>query len=66
MPCREHRFLFQESYRSLELLSFSSELRFHLNDQRCQLLLTFFLTVGVDVMDELTAVGETRGLSSFP
>ena len=67
MPCREHRFSsLCGSCRSLEPLPFSGNLRFHLNNQVCQLLLTFFLTVCVDIPGEAAAVGKSGGISSFP
>ena len=67
MPCREHRFSsLCGSCRSLELLSLGGDLLLHLDDQFCQLLLTFLLAVGVDISGEATAVGEPRGVSPFP
>ena len=67
MPCREYRFSsLRDSCRSLELLSLGGDFLFHLDDQFCQLLLTFFLAVGVDIPGEATTVGEPRGVSSFP
>ena len=47
-------------------LPFSGDSRFHLNDQFCQLLLTFFLAVGIDIPGEAAAVGESGGIPSFP
>lgn len=45
---------------------FGGNLRFHLDDQVCQLLLTFFLAVGVDIPGTATTVGESWGVPSFP
>ena len=67
MPCREHRFSsLGGSCRSLEPLLFCGHLRFHLDDQLCQFLLTFLLAVGIDITGETAAVGESWGISSFP
>ena len=67
MPCREHCFSsLCDSCRSLELLPLGSDFFFHLNDQLCQFLLTFFFAVGVDITGEATAVGKPRRVPSFP
>ena len=67
MPCREHRFSsLGVSCRSLELLPLCGDLRFHLDDQLCQFLFAFLLAVGVDIPGEASAVGEPRGVPSFP
>ena len=50
----------------MELLPLGGDLRFHLDDQLCQLLFTFFLAVGIDIPGEASAVGEPRGVPSFP
>ena len=43
-----------------------SDLCFHLNDQVCQFLLTFFLAVGVDISGEAGTAGELGGVPPFP
>ena len=48
------------------MLLLGGDLSFHLDDQVCQLLFTFLFAVGVDIPGEATAVGEPRGVSSFP
>ena len=67
MPCREHRFsALCGSCRSLELVSLGGDLLLHLDNQFCQLLVTFFLDVGIDITGEATAVGKPRRVPSFP
>ena len=48
------------------MLPLCGDLLFHLDDQFCQFLLTFFFAVGVDISCEATTAGEPGGIPSFP
>ena len=67
MLCRELRASsLRDSCRGLGLLPLGGNFSFHLDDQFCQFLFAFFLTVGVDIPGEAASIGEFGGVPSFP